>query len=228
MELLARGIKARARRKYKATTDSNHGLPVAPNLLDRRFTVETPNRVWTSDIIYVARGEGWLYLAVVIDLFSCQVVGWSLKLHMKKDSVTDALRMAWPETTERKMRCERDILCVSLCIRQRNGQAFWRTAMESNNRKTSEIYATLAGRVNDAMVQKIFTQAANAVSNGVQTLHLMMQSTGGIINDGIALYNYLRTLPSKSPPTMPGRCSRSPSSFFWRPNGEKHPERQPS
>ncbi len=88
-------IKARAKRKYKATTDSNHHLPVAPNLLDRQFAVGKPDQVWTSDITYIASDEGWLYLAVVIDLFSRQVVGWAMKPHMKKDLVMDALRMAW-------------------------------------------------------------------------------------------------------------------------------------
>ena len=89
------GIKARAKRKYKATTDSNHSFPVAPNLLDRQFAVSQPDQVWTSDITYLATDEGWVYLAVVIDLFSRQVVGWSMQPHMKKDLVLDALRMAW-------------------------------------------------------------------------------------------------------------------------------------
>jgi transposase InsO family protein len=89
------GIKARTKRKYKATTDSNHHLPVAPNLLDRQFAVSQPDRVWTSDITYLATDEGWLYLAVVIDLFSRQVVGWSMQPHMRTDLVLDALRMAW-------------------------------------------------------------------------------------------------------------------------------------
>jgi len=89
------GIKARSKRKYKATTDSNHSLPVAPNLLGRQFTVGAPNQAWTSDITYVSTDEGWLYLAVVIDLFSRQVVGWSMKPHMKTELVADALRMAW-------------------------------------------------------------------------------------------------------------------------------------
>jgi transposase InsO family protein len=89
------GIKARSKRKYKATTNSNHSLPIAPNLLDRQFAVAQPNRVWSSDITYIATDEGWLYLAVILDLFSRQVVGWSMKPHMKTDLVTDALRMAW-------------------------------------------------------------------------------------------------------------------------------------
>ena len=89
------GIRARGKRKFKATTDSNHKLPVAPNLLDRQFKPATPNAVWTSDITYVATDEGWLYLAVIIDLFSRQVVGWSMQPHMRRELVIDALHMAW-------------------------------------------------------------------------------------------------------------------------------------
>ena len=89
------GIKARTKRKFKATTDSNHSLPVAPNLLGRQFAVGVPNRVWTSDITYIATDEGWLYLAAVMDLFSRQIVGWSMQPRMKKELVIDALRMAW-------------------------------------------------------------------------------------------------------------------------------------
>uniref|UniRef100_UPI000E5A1B5C IS3 family transposase n=1 Tax=Caldimonas tepidiphila TaxID=2315841 RepID=UPI000E5A1B5C len=69
--------------------------PVAENLLDRDFTAPAPDRVCTSDITYIATDEGWLYLAVVIDLFSRQVVGWSMKPHMRRELVLDALRMAW-------------------------------------------------------------------------------------------------------------------------------------
>ena len=89
------GIRARSKRKFKATTDSNHSLPVAPNLLNRDFSPALPNAVYTSDITYVATDEGWLYLAVVLDLFSRRVVGWSMKPHMRRDLVIDALRMAW-------------------------------------------------------------------------------------------------------------------------------------
>jgi transposase InsO family protein len=88
------GIRARHKRKYIATTNSNHNLPVAPNLLERNFTATAPNQIWTSDITYCATAEGWVYLAVVIDLFSRQVVGWSMQPHMKAELVTDALRMA--------------------------------------------------------------------------------------------------------------------------------------
>ena len=88
-------IKARGKRKFKATTDSNHSLPVAPNLLERNFTPTAPNTVWTSDITYIATDEGWLYLAVILDLFNREVVGWSMRPHMRQELVVDALHMAW-------------------------------------------------------------------------------------------------------------------------------------
>ena len=72
-----------------------HKLPVAENLLNREFNPPAPDSVWASDITYVATDEGWLYLAVIIDLFSRQVVGWSMKPHIKRDLVIDALHMAW-------------------------------------------------------------------------------------------------------------------------------------
>jgi transposase InsO family protein len=89
------GIRARGKRKFKATTDSNHSLPVAPNLLERNFSPTAPNTVWTSDITYIATDEGWLYLTVILDLFSREVVGWSMRPHMRQELVVDALRMAW-------------------------------------------------------------------------------------------------------------------------------------
>ncbi len=89
------GIRARHKRRYKATTDSRHALPVADNLLNRRFNPAAPNQVWTSDLTYLWTDEGWLYLAVVIDLFNREVIGWSIKPRMTADLVTDALRMAW-------------------------------------------------------------------------------------------------------------------------------------
>ncbi|MFM7568755.1 MAG: IS3 family transposase [Betaproteobacteria bacterium] len=89
------GIKARSKRKFKATTDSNHSLPVAPNLLARDFSPAAPNTAWTSDITYIETDEGWLYLAVILDLFNREVVGWSMKPHMRQDLVVDALRMGW-------------------------------------------------------------------------------------------------------------------------------------
>jgi len=89
------GIRARHKRRYKVTTDSKHRLPVADNLLARNFAPTAPNQVFTSDITYIWTDEGWLYLAVVLDLFNREVVGWSIKPRMTADIVTDALTMAW-------------------------------------------------------------------------------------------------------------------------------------
>jgi transposase InsO family protein len=90
------GIRGRGKRRFRVmTTDSRHELPIAPNLLDRNFTVSAPNQVWTGDITYIQTDEGWLFLAVVIDLFSRRVVGWSLQPDMRRDLVIDALEMAW-------------------------------------------------------------------------------------------------------------------------------------
>ena len=91
----AHGIKARGKRKFVVTTDSRHSLPIAENLLARDFSPAAPDQVWSGDITYIATDEGWLYLAAVIDLFSRQVVGWSMQPHMQASLVTDALRMAW-------------------------------------------------------------------------------------------------------------------------------------
>jgi len=88
------GLRPKTRRKFKATTDSKHDLPVAENLLDRHFVCDGPNRVWVSDITYIWTLEGWLYLAVVIDLFNRAVVGWSMSERIDRVLVLDALSMA--------------------------------------------------------------------------------------------------------------------------------------
>lgn len=89
------GIYARCRRRFKATTDSRHSWPVADNLLKRQFAPPAPNRTWTGDITYIPAAEGWLYLAIVLDLFNREVIGWSIKSRLTADIVTDALTMAW-------------------------------------------------------------------------------------------------------------------------------------
>jgi putative transposase len=88
------GLRARMRRRFRCTTDSRHGLPIKGNLLARRFAVSAPNRGWVSDITYLWTFEGWLYLAVVLDLFSRRVVGWSLSQRLERGLVLDALGMA--------------------------------------------------------------------------------------------------------------------------------------
>lgn len=90
----ANGWRAKAAKKFKATTNSNHKLPVAPNLLQQNFSANRPNEKWVSDITYIWTEEGWLYLAVVMDLYSRMVVGWSMSERMTSQLVKDALQMA--------------------------------------------------------------------------------------------------------------------------------------
>jgi len=89
------GIRARAPRRYRVcTTDSKHSLPVAPNLLDQNFVADRPNQVWLADITYIPTAEGWLYLAVILDLFTRKVVGWAMRDHMRAELTIAALTMA--------------------------------------------------------------------------------------------------------------------------------------
>jgi transposase InsO family protein len=88
------GLRARRKRRFQCTTDSRHGLPVAANVLDRQFTVAIPDTAWVSDITYLWTREGWLYLVVILDLFSRRVVGWALHDRITRQLAVDALRMA--------------------------------------------------------------------------------------------------------------------------------------
>ena len=88
-------LRSKATRRYRVkTTDSKHEHPIAPDLLKRNFTASAPNRVWVSDITYIGTDEGWLYLAVVMDLFSRKIVGWSMSSGMDVSLVLAALDMA--------------------------------------------------------------------------------------------------------------------------------------
>ena len=89
----ALGLKAIQKRKFKVTTDSNHKLPLRKNILNRKFNVSRKNKVWVSDITYIPTKEGWLYLTVVIDLYSRKVVDWSMDKRMTKQLVVIAFNM---------------------------------------------------------------------------------------------------------------------------------------
>lgn len=88
------GIAVEKKRKFAKTTDSNHQLPIAPNLLDQQFEVSKPDVVWTTDITYIWTKQGWLYLAIVLDLFSRRIVGWSMAPTLERTLVMAALQMA--------------------------------------------------------------------------------------------------------------------------------------
>jgi transposase InsO family protein len=91
------GLSGQAPRAFRKTTDSKHNLPVADNIVDRNFDPEAPNQVWAADISYVRTWEGWLYLAVVLDLYSRRVVGWAVADHMRTELALDALMMAFDQ-----------------------------------------------------------------------------------------------------------------------------------
>ncbi len=93
------GLYARKKRRFQTTTDSRHGLPVADNVLDRHFTASAPNTTWVTDITYIWTREGWLYLAVILDLFSRRVVGWSMSESITRQLTLDALGAALGQRT---------------------------------------------------------------------------------------------------------------------------------
>jgi len=88
------GIQCKQKRRFKVSTNSKHNLPVSPNLLVRDFKVSEPDKVYVSDITYIWSAEGWLYLAVVLDLFSREVIGWSMSRRIDSNLVQEALKMA--------------------------------------------------------------------------------------------------------------------------------------
>ena len=88
------GIVAKTQRKFKATTNSNHHLPIAPNLVNQAFGVEGPNRLWVGDITYVDTDEGWMYFAKVMDVYNREIIGWAVDKRMKKSLVIKAMERA--------------------------------------------------------------------------------------------------------------------------------------
>lgn len=88
------GLRSKVTKKFKATTNSKHDHPIAPNLLNQDFKTYSPDTIWVSDITYISTDEGWLYLATTMDLFSRAIVGWSMDSRMTSDLVVSALNMA--------------------------------------------------------------------------------------------------------------------------------------
>ena len=142
------GWRAKGARKFKATTNSKHNLPVAPNLLEQNFEANHPNQKWVSDLTYIWTNEGWLYLAVVLDLYSRMVVGWAMGERMTASLVSDALQMAiWrrkkPEQvivhSDRGVQyCSREYQALLsknnlICSMSKKGDCYDNAAMESWN-----------------------------------------------------------------------------------------------
>jgi transposase InsO family protein len=143
-----KGLRAKGAKKFKATTNSNHKLPVAPNVLEQNFEATKPNQKWVTDITYISTDEGWLYLAVVLDLYSRMVVGWAMSERMTASLVCNALQMAlWRRKRPCKVivhsdrgvqYCSREYQALLLkheliCSMSKKGDCFDNAAMESWN-----------------------------------------------------------------------------------------------
>lgn len=101
----ANGLKSKTAKKYRPqTTDSNHNLPVAENVLNRQFTAEAPCQKWVSDITYISTDEGFLYLAGILDLYDRGIVGWSMQTHMKKELVMEIKKKRKKEKKKHRYR----------------------------------------------------------------------------------------------------------------------------
>jgi putative transposase len=179
----AHGVRAKTRKKFKATTDSNHKLPIAPNLLaDEANQPSEPSQAFVSDITYIRTQEGWLYLAAVMDLHTRAIVGWALKPRMTAELVLEALTMAWfrrrpaPGTifhsdrgSQYASKATRSLL-AKYAMRQSmsgKGSCFDNAAMESfwKTLKTERVY-----------LQKIYATREIAKSDIVQYVEMFYNS----------------------------------------------------
>ncbi len=149
------GLHSKIARKYRHTTDSNHRLPTAPNLLDQQFTVTEPNKVWTTDITYIRTKEGWLYLCVMLDLFSRRIVGWQTSTRIDRQLVCDAFnyalaRQGYPtglmiHSDQGSQYCSRDFRAVLLT--NKAIQSMSRRGNCWDNAVTESFFHTLKGHV---------------------------------------------------------------------------------
>jgi putative transposase len=168
-----RNLYPKAVRKFKATTQSKHSHPVAENLLDRDFTATAPNQKWSQDITYIWTKEGWLYLAVVIDLFSRMVVGWAMAERMGQELVLNALTMAiWRRKRPRKVMvhsdrgsqyCAKDFQALlsrydMVCSMSRKGECWDNATTESffHSLKVEWIYGETIFETRKEAIEKIF------------------------------------------------------------------------
>ena len=163
------GLRAKGTRRFRVTTQSEHTKRVAPNLLARRFTVAShprPNQVWAADITYIPTREGWLYLAVVLDLASRRVVGWALHTRLDQELTLAALRMALTHrrTTEGLHHSDRGLQYASTAYRQLLQRAGFTPSMSRagdcwDNAVVESFFATLT---KELLVDDVFATRAQA------------------------------------------------------------------
>jgi putative transposase len=170
-----RQLKALAKRKFKVTTDSNHTMPVAKNLLNRDFKTSSPNQKWVTDVTYIPTKEGWLYLATVMDLYSRAIIGWSLEDHLATPIIVTALEMAlWRRKFPRGVLVHSDRgsqYCSEqyqallkkhglICSMSRTGECWDNAPMESfyHTLKTEMVQFSMRGFTTKLAAQQLITQ----------------------------------------------------------------------
>ena len=163
------GIRAKSPRRFRVTTQSQHYEPVAPNLLDRQFSIEThpsPDRVWAADLTYIPTREGWLYLAVILDLATRRVVGWAIRTRLDQELALSALRMA---LMHRGARCglhhsDRGVQYTTVAYQRLLNEAGFTTSMSRagdcwDNAVVESFFATLT---KELLVDGVFKSRAEA------------------------------------------------------------------
>jgi transposase InsO family protein len=182
-------IRSKVARKFKVrTTDSNHDHPVAPNVLDRRFTAEKPDTKWLCDITYIPTGEGWLFLAGVMDLFSRRIVGWSMAEHMRVELVTDALTMATTTRTPGPGLIHHSDRGVQYCCGQYRAQlqawgmvaSMSRTGDCYDNAPTESFWATLKKELMSDRVFATREEARAAIFEYIEVFYNRQRIHGSI------------------------------------------------
>lgn len=174
------GLRATRKKRFvPRTTQSVHGQPVAPNLLDRCFATRRPDAVWVADISYVATDEGWLYLATLMDLFSRKIVGWQMAEHLKSELTCDALRMAIKRRAPaRGLICHSDRGVQYACreyrqLLQRHGliSSMSRRGDCYDNAPAESFFATLKGEGMSAEGYRTRQEAKTAIFEFIETFY---------------------------------------------------------
>ncbi len=198
------GLRSKVCRKYRHTTDSNHRLPVAPNLLDRQFSVHKPNKVWTTDITYIRTKQGWLYLCVMLDLFSRRIIGWQTSHRIDRQLVCDTLatamaRQGYPvgvvvHSDQGSQYCSRDFR-----VFLRMNQAIQSMSRRGNcwdNAVTESFFHTLKGHIIHGSNFATRQEANAALFEYIEVYYnrIRRHSANGWLSPMIFEQNYFRTL----------------------------------
>lgn len=173
------GVKAKSKQRFRVTTDSNHNLPVSPNLLERNFRVAQPDKVWVSDITYIWTAAGWLYLAVVIDLYSRKIVGWSTSNRINKELVIKALNMAyWTRKPEKGLifHSDRGSQYCSNIFKNLLNSYYMRSSMSRkgdcwDNAVSESFFATLKAEKIRGLVLKSREQAISIIFRYIEVFY---------------------------------------------------------